>query len=122
MYRRLSDTDLSGSLPVNCGMSELDLDGTSITTCGCSSSCARTVPVTCTSTSADCCWVIKNWLLMGKTTTVSHTKAHTNATACGSMTGVTFSGSSAIKIDWNGKSLTGSIPTSFGNLNDLQEL
>ena len=74
---------------------------------------------TCTSTSPQCCWVVRSWQLMGKTTTVSST----NATACCSMTGVTCDSSNKVrKIVWGSKGLSGSIPAEIGNLVNLTHL
>ena len=81
---------------------------TSITLLGC-------LP-NCTSTSPQCCWVVRIWKLMGKTTNVSPT----SSTACCSMTGVTCSGSSIIGINWESNSIINSIPPSIGNLTSLQ--
>ena len=73
---------------------------------------------TCTSSSPDCCWVVRIRQLMGKTTSVSPT----SSTACCSMAGVTCSGSSIIVINWENNGLKGSIPPSIGNLTSLENL
>ena len=78
---------------------------TSITLFGC--------VTTCTSTSPQCCWVVRIWKLMGKTTNVSPT----SSTACCSMTGVTCDNTNKVrKIVWGFKGLSGSIPAEIGNL------
>ena len=71
----------------------------------------------CDSSSPQCCWVVRIWQLMGKTTTVDHT----SATACCSMSGVTCTGSIVTKIQWDNQNpkLTGSIPPEIGNLVNL---
>jgi hypothetical protein len=93
---------------------------------------AQTVPATCSSSSPQCCWVVRIWQKMGKTTSVSST----NATACcytlGSTTqssgipGVTCSSTGTVttvtKIEWNSQSLTGPIPFEIGNLANLTRM
>ena len=75
--------------------------------------------VTCDSSSADCCWVVRSWQLMGKTTSVSPT----SATTCCSMTGVTCdSTSKVIELAWASQGLSGSIPAEIGSLEKLQKL
>ena len=73
---------------------------------------------TCTSTSPDCCWVIRSWQWMEKSTNVSPN----SSTACCSMEGVDCSGHFVTKIDWKDKGLVGSIPREIGNLKNLREL
>ena len=84
--------------------------------------CSSSLAITYADASPDCCSVVQSWKQMGKTTTITRAQQHTNATSCCSMSGVTCSRSSVIKIDWNNKTLTGSIPTTIGNLENLKEL
>ena len=90
---------------------------------------AQTSSTACISTSPQCCWVIRSWELMGKTTSVSST----NATACcndlGSTTqttgisGVTCTSTGIVtKINWGFESLQGSIPFELSKLVNLQTL
>jgi hypothetical protein len=74
--------------------------------------------VSCSSTAYQCCWVVRIWQLMGKTTSVSST----SSTACCSMSGVTCSGTSVTKIDWRLQSLNGTIPSDISKLASLQYL
>jgi hypothetical protein len=76
--------------------------------------------VSCDSSSPQCCWVVRIWQLMGKSTSVSST----NPTACCShgIPGVTCSGSTITEINWSEKKLTDQIPSEIGNLVDLTEL
>jgi hypothetical protein len=77
---------------------------------------AEASEVTCTPESPQCCWVVRIWKLMGKSTLVDHT----SATACCSMSGVTCSGSTVTKIYWSFRGITGcSIPPDVGNLVNL---
>ena len=85
------------------------------------------------SASPQCCWVIRSWQKMGKTTSVS---SH-HATACcntlvssnGATTqntgilGVTcFSTGIVTEIKWYAQSLKNSIPAELGNLANLEYL
>ena len=72
----------------------------------------------CTSASPQCCWVVRSWQLMGKSTSVSST----SSTACCSMSGVSCSGSSVTGINWDSKYLTGTIPAELGKLTSLTRL
>ena len=63
-------------------------------------------------TSTDCLTVINILQQLGQTIKTND---------CRSIAGVTFSGSSVTKINFN-KKLSGSIPTSIGNLQSLTEL
>ena len=73
----------------------------------------------CTPTSPQCCWVVRSWQLMGMTTTVSST----SSTACCSMTGVTCDSTNKVTmLYWNATGLKNSIPSSIGNLINLQIL
>ena len=79
---------------------------------------AKAQAVTCDSSSPQCCWVVRIWQLMGKSTSVSST----SSTACCSMSGLTCSGSIVYSIDWELQSLSGSIPPEIGNLVNLETL
>jgi len=90
---------------------------------------AEAQTVSCTTSSPQCCWVVRIWQLMGKTTLVDHT----NATACcntlgsttqtSGITRVTCSSTGQVtKIDWRMNSLTGNIPADIGQLKSLQYL
>jgi hypothetical protein len=91
---------------------------------------AQAQAVSCDSSSPQCCWVVRIWELMGKTTSVSST----SSTACCSklgtttqtsgITGVTCTstGGTVTKIDWNSQSLQSSIPPDIGNLVNLTYL
>ena len=89
----------------------------------------------CTSSSPECCWVIRSWQKMGKITSASST----NATACcntlvsstGTKTtqtfgipGVTCNSTGLVThINWHSyHRLTGSIPPELWNLTNLQFL
>ncbi len=79
--------------------------------------------VTCTpGISYDCCWVIRSWQWMGKTTSVDHTSPN----ACCDMEGVTCThdetGVKVTHISWIAKSLKNSIPPSLGRLTNLRGL
>jgi len=80
-------------------------------------------------TIVECFWVVESWKKMGRTTSVSST----SATACcyylGSTTqtsgipGVTCNSIGIVTvIGWYAQSLQGSIPSSLGNLTNLQYL
>ena len=74
---------------------------------------------TCTSTSPECCWVVRSWQLMGKSTTVSPT----SATACCSMTGVDCDSTNKVTmLMWNVTGLKNSIPSDIGKLTSLTRL
>jgi hypothetical protein len=99
---------------------------TSISSIDVVQSTARTSSVTCTS---DCCRVTYIWQEMGKYTTV----AATSATACCYYLGSTTqtsgipgvyctSDGTVTKLDWYGKGLTGLIPSTIGNLVNLNYL
>jgi hypothetical protein len=85
--------------------------------------------VTCDSSSPQCCWVVRIWQEMGKTTTVSATSA---TECCNKLdsenTGSGISGvycsldGSVTEIRWSSQSLSGSIPPEIGNLKNLQSL
>ena len=90
---------------------------------------AEAQAVTCTTSSPQCCWVVRIWTLMGKTTLVDHT----NATACcktlgsttqtSGITGVTCTSTGQVtKISWPFAGLSGSIPPEIGNLVNLEGL
>ena len=74
--------------------------------------------VSCDSSSFQCCWVVRIWELMGKTTSVSSTSSND----CCNMEGVTCSDSSVTQINWNKLGLTQQIPSDIRNLVNLQEL
>ena len=74
--------------------------------------------VSCDSSSSQCCWVVRIWELMGKTTSVSSTSSND----CCNMEGVTCTGSDVTSIDWKNKGLTQQIPPGIRNLVNLQEL
>jgi hypothetical protein len=77
---------------------------------------AQTVPATCTASSPQCCWVVRIWQLLGKTTSVSST----SSTACCKMSGVVCSGSTVTELHWDNQGFSGfSIPPDIGNLTDL---
>ncbi len=76
----------------------------------------------CTSTSPECCWVVRSLQLMGKTipTGISSTD---NSCCTVPMTGVTCDSSNKVKqIYWGYKGLSGSIPRSMGKLTSLTHL
>ena len=79
---------------------------------------AEAQAVTCTSSSPQCCWVVRIWQLMGKTTSVSST----SSTACCSMSKVTCNGSKVTVINWAGYGLRNSIPSDIGKLVNLTYL
>jgi hypothetical protein len=94
-----------------------------------STSATSTATTTCTSSSSECCWVIRSWQKMGKSTTVSST----NATACCYVLGSTTqtSGIPGVKctstgivteIRWYYQSLQGQIPPELSNLVNLARL
>jgi len=90
---------------------------------------AKAQAVTCDSSSPQCCWVVRIWQLMGKTTSVSITNATACCYALGSTTqtlgipGVTCTSDGTVtKIYWSSKVLTGSIPPEIGNLMNLTNL
>ena len=88
----------------------------------------------CTSSSPECCWVIRSWQNMGKITSATST----NATACCSTlvssTGTTTTQTSGIlgvtcsstgivtEIKWHDQRFVGSIPPELWNLTNLQHL
>ena len=85
--------------------------------------------VSCTSTSYQCCWVIRSWQLIGQTTSVSSTSATACCYKLGSTTqrsgipGVTCDSTGLVtEIDWHDRSLTGPIPPEIGNLGKLGSL
>jgi hypothetical protein len=71
--------------------------------------------VACSSSSSECCWVVRIWELMGKTTSVSSTSSND----CCNMEGVTCTGSDVTSIDWKNKGLTQQIPSDIRNLKSL---
>jgi hypothetical protein len=80
---------------------------------------------TCTSSSPECCWVVESWKKMGKTTLVDPT----NPIACCAnlvstgIPGVTCTSAGIVtEIDWYDQGLQGPIPSSLGNLVNLQRL
>ena len=80
--------------------------------------------VTCDSSSADCCWVVRSWqLLEGETESGVDPMIHINSTVgnCG-LVRVSSEGSSVIEIDWFLRALDGPIPTELGNLKSLRRL
>jgi len=90
---------------------------------------AQAQAVSCDSSSPQCCSMKRIWELMGQTTLVDHT----NATACcyyldsttqtSGIPGVTCTSDGTVTmIDWNGQTLTGTIPSEIGNLTSLLEL
>lgn len=78
----------------------------------------KPAPVSCSSTSHQCCWVIRSWQLLGKTTTVSKK----SPIGCCAMAGVKCSGSSVTDINWDSQGLNGEIPNSLKKLIDLKTL
>ena len=74
--------------------------------------------VSCDSSSSQCCWVVRIWELMGKTTSVSSTSSND----CCNMEGITCTGSDVTQIKWNNIGLTQQIPLGIRNLVNLQEL
>ena len=86
---------------------------------------AQTVPATCDSSSPQCCWVVRIWQLLGKTTSVSST----SSTACcknlnaGGITGVACNSDGTVtQIGWANQGLSGSIPSDIGKLVNLRIL
>jgi len=85
--------------------------------------------VSCSSTSPQCCWVVRIWQLMGQTTSVSST----SSTACcyyiGSKTktsgipGVSCTSTGNVtELNWWMTGLSGPIPADIGNLVNLNYL
>jgi len=89
---------------------------------------------TCTSTSPQCCWVIRIWQLMGKTTAVSPISSTDCCSSVVSSTGTTTIQNNGIpgvtctstgmvtKIDWKSNGLTGTVPPYFGKLVNLTSI
>ena len=73
---------------------------------------------TCTSSSPQCCWVVRIWQLMGQITSVNPS----SSTECCGMAGVTCSESTVTGIFWSIKGLKNSIPSDIGNLINLTDL
>ena len=73
----------------------------------------------CTSTSRQCCWVVRIWQLMGQTTNVSSTSTEKCCTGIG---GVVCSSSRVTQLNWAAKNLRGAIPSDIGNLINLTKL
>jgi hypothetical protein len=77
---------------------------------------------TCTSTSPECCWVVRSWQLMGKTVPAGISSTD-NSCCTAPMTGVTCDSSNKVlHIYWGSKGLSGPIPAEIGNLTSLQRL
>jgi len=79
--------------------------------------------VTCTSTSPQCCWVVRSWQLMGQFIPTG-IKSTDNSCCTVPMSGV-FCDSTKTKVtglDWSSKALTGSIPADIGKLTSLTSL
>ncbi len=77
---------------------------------------------TCTSTSPECCWVVRSWQLMGKT--VPAVISSTDNSCCTvPMAGVTCDSTNKVKeIFWRFAGLSGSIPRSIRKLTSLTKL
>ncbi len=71
--------------------------------------------VSCDPSSPQCCWVVRIWQLMGKTTSVSSTSSND----CCNMEGVTCTGPDVTQINWNKLGLTQQIPSDIRNLKSL---
>ena len=76
----------------------------------------------CTSTSSDCCWVVRSWQMMGQT--IPSDISPTDNSCCSkSMDGVTCDGNYKItSIRWIKKGLNQHIPSGIGNLKSLTHL
>ena len=96
---------------------------------------AQTSSTICDSSSPECCWVVLSWQKMGKT--YQSSVSSPSRTACcntivssnGKTTqnigipGVTCTSAGIVtEINWMSQGLNGSIPTSLGNLPNLQSL
>jgi hypothetical protein len=66
----------------------------------------------------DCETVVSLWTSFGKTTTVDPN----DPTACCSMEGVTCDGEKVTQINWSSQGLSGTIPSTIGDLVNLVEL
>jgi len=66
----------------------------------------------------DCETVVSLWTNLGKTTSVDPA----DPTACCSMNGVACVGSTVTGIDWSSQGLSGTIPSTIGDLVNLVEL
>ena len=72
------------------------------------------------SKSPQCCWVIRSWQKMGKTTSVNSTDAKA---CCSGIPGVTCTSAGIVtEINWMSRGLVRSIPAVLGNLRNLQRL
>ena len=77
---------------------------------------------TCTSTSPECCRVVRSWQLMGKTVPAGISSTD-NSCCTVPMAGVTCdSTSNVIQLAWASQGLSGSIPRSMGKLTSLSRL
>jgi hypothetical protein len=77
---------------------------------------------TCTSSSPQCCWVVRSWQLMGRTIPAGISSTD-NSCCTVPMANVTCDSSNrVIKLLWVSKGLSGSIPAAIGNLINLQQL
>ena len=76
---------------------------------------------TCDSSSHQCCWVVQSWQLMGQS---SAKKSSYSIYDCCSMKGVTCDSTKTkvTAIQWTGKKLKGSLPSSLQYLVDLKTL
>jgi hypothetical protein len=78
---------------------------------------------TCGASSHQCCWVVRSWQLMGKAIPggISSTD---NSCCTKQMIGVTCdsTNTTVTKISWNGRTLSGNIPSDIGNLQNLTYL
>jgi hypothetical protein len=95
---------------------------------------AQTSSRSCNSSSPQCCWIVESWQKMGKTTLVDPTSATACCKTLVSSTGgakTQFSGIPGVRctstgivltIRWGSQSLRNSIPSSLGNLADLEGL
>jgi hypothetical protein len=78
----------------------------------------------CTSSSPECCWIIRSWQKMGKITSASST----DATACcyyltSGIPGIKCNSDGIVtEIRWYAQSLQGQIPAELSNLVNLQRL
>lgn len=78
--------------------------------------------VFCSSTSTQCCWVIRIWQLMGQTTMMDPTSSSACCSSNGDIPGISCSASKVTHINWSQQELYGSIPSDIANLNELQDL
>ena len=79
--------------------------------------------VTCTTSSPECCWVVRSWQLMGKATPTG-IKSTDRSCCTKPLDGVTCDSTKTkvTGLNWSFKTFTGRIPSELGKLTSLTSL